>query len=129
MKSIIFLNHITRNHLYLFIAACCLTLVSWGGLRAQSGIVYVYDELGRVIAVTDPGGDTVRYNYDAVGNITSISRAASSTLSFISFSPTSGPVGATVTIYGTAFSTTPGNNTVTFNGTAATVSASTAGGR
>lgn len=126
MKSIIFLNHITRNHLYLFIAACCLTLVLWGGLRAQSGIVYVYDELGRVIAVTDPGGDTVRYNYDAVGNITSISRAASSTLSFISFSPGSGPVGATVTIYGTAFSATPGNNTVTFNGTAATVSASTA---
>lgn len=126
MKSVIFLNLIIRNHFYLFIAACFITLVSWSGLRAQSGIVYVYDELGRVIAVTDPAGDTVRYNYDAVGNVTSISRAASSTLSFISFSPGSGPVGATVTIYGTAFSTTPGNNTVTFNGTAATVSASTA---
>ena len=126
MKSVIFLNLVTRKSLYLFIVACGITLVSWNALRAQSGIVYVYDELGRVIAVTDPSGDTVRYNYDAVGNITSISRAASSTLSFINFSPGSGPVGATVTIYGTAFSTTPANNTVTFNGTAATVSASTA---
>lgn len=126
MKSINFLNPISRNHFCLFIAACCIILISWSSLQAQSGIVYVYDELGRVIAVTDPGGDTVRYNYDAAGNVTSISRAASSTLSFISFSPGSGPVGTTVTIYGTAFSTTPGNNTVTFNGTAATVSASTA---
>ena len=126
MKSVIFLNLITRNRFYLFIAACCITLVLCGGLMAQSPIVYVYDELGRVIAVTDPAGDTVRYNYDAVGNVTSISRAASSTLSFISFSPGSGPVGATVTIYGTAFSTTPANNTVTFNGTGATVSAATA---
>jgi YD repeat-containing protein len=126
MKSVIFLKLTTRSRFYLFIAAFCLTVILCGGLRAQSGIVYVYDELGRVIAVTDPSGDTVRYNYDAVGNVTSISRAASSTLSFISFSPGSGPVGATVTIYGTAFSTTPANNTVTFNGTAATVSASTA---
>ncbi len=113
-----------KNRLHLFIMAVCFLVSSASGVQAQ--IVYVYDELGRVIAVTDPSGDTVRYNYDAVGNVTSISRAASSTLSFISFSPGSGPVGATVTIYGTAFSTTPANNTVTFNGTAATVSAATA---
>ena len=113
-----------KDRLHLFILAVCFLVSSAGSVQAQ--ITYVYDELGRVIAATDPGGDTVRYNYDAVGNVTSISRAASSTLSFISFSPGSGPVGATVTIYGTAFSTTPGNNTVTFNGTAATVSASTA---
>ena len=117
-------NRHRSNRFHLFILAACLVVISASSAQAQ--ITYVYDELGRVIAVTDPGGDTVRYNYDAVGNITSISRAASSTLSFISFSPGSGPVGATVTIYGTAFSTTPANNTVTFNGTAATVTASTA---
>jgi hypothetical protein len=42
-----------------------------------------------------------------------------------SFTPTSGPVGATVTINGTNFSATPANNTVSFNGTVATVTAST----
>ncbi len=123
MKSTSTYNH-HSNRFHLFILAVCLVVISASSAQAQ--ITYVYDELGRVIAVTDPGGDTVRYNYDAVGNITSISRAASSTLSFISFSPGSGPVGATVTIHGTAFSTTPANNTVTFNGTAATVTASTA---
>jgi uncharacterized repeat protein (TIGR03803 family)/surface protein len=43
-----------------------------------------------------------------------------------SFTPTSGPVGTTVTITGTNFSTAPANNTVTFNGTTAVVTASTA---
>ncbi len=43
-----------------------------------------------------------------------------------SFTPTSGPVGITVTINGTNFDTTPNNNTVKFNGTTAVVTASTA---
>lgn len=43
-----------------------------------------------------------------------------------SFSPASGPVGTTVIITGTNFSTTPSDNIVTFNGTTATVTASTA---
>jgi gliding motility-associated-like protein len=42
------------------------------------------------------------------------------------FSPTSGPVGATVIITGTNFSTILANNTVKFNGTTAVVTASTA---
>ena len=43
-----------------------------------------------------------------------------------SIDPTSGKVGQTVTINGTDFSTTPGENTVSFNGTQATVTASSA---
>jgi streptogramin lyase len=43
-----------------------------------------------------------------------------------SFTPTSGMPGDTVTITGTDFSTTLANNTVTFNGAAATVTAATA---
>ena len=43
-----------------------------------------------------------------------------------SFTPTDGVGGATVTITGTNFSTTPASNTVKFNGTAAVVTASTA---
>ena len=47
------------------------------------------------------------------------------TVSIIEFTPDSGPVGAAVTIYGTGFSTTASQNTVTFNGVAATVTAAT----
>jgi gliding motility-associated-like protein len=43
-----------------------------------------------------------------------------------SFAPTSGTVGTSVTITGTNFDTTPANNAVAFNGTSATVIASTA---
>ncbi len=42
-----------------------------------------------------------------------------------SFIPNSGPIGTSVTITGTNFSTTPANNTVQFNGTTAIVTAST----
>jgi YD repeat-containing protein len=34
----------------------------------------MYDEIGRLIAVVDPGGDTVTYTYDAVGNLLEIER-------------------------------------------------------
>jgi len=43
-----------------------------------------------------------------------------------SFTPASGPVGTTVTLSGTNFSTTPLNNTVKFNGVTATVTSATA---
>lgn len=43
-----------------------------------------------------------------------------------SFSPASGPIGTTVTINGTNFSSTPANNLVKFNGTTAVVTVSSA---
>jgi len=46
-------------------------------------------------------------------------------VSITDFSPGAGTVGSQVTIYGVGFSSTPGNNTVTFNGTPATVTAAT----
>jgi YD repeat-containing protein len=92
---------------------------------ARADVRYVYDELGRLIAVIDTGGDTATYTYDAVGNVLSIGRYASTAVSVISFVPVTGPVGTTVTISGTGFSTTPSSNTVTFNGTTATVSSAT----
>src|SRR5687767_15872103 len=90
-----------------------------------AAISYVYDDLGRLRAVIDPGTDTAVYNYDSVGNLLSISRQSSSIVSIIEFTPKEGPVGTIVTIYGTGFSTTPSENTVTFNGVSATVSSST----
>lgn len=57
---------------------------------------YVYDDSGRLKAVVDLTGNTAIYNYDAVGNLLSITHQASSLLSLIDFSPKSGPIGATV---------------------------------
>ena len=72
------------------------------------------------------GGSPIRI-YDAAGNITQINRGtANGSLSILSFNPTSAPAGATVTIVGSGFSTTPASNTVKFNGVTATVTASTA---
>ncbi len=50
---------------------------------------YIYDDLGRLIAVVDPTGDTVQYSYDAVGNLLAISRQSSSLISLIDFTPKS----------------------------------------
>ncbi len=100
----------------------------WPGVAPAHAatITYLYDELGRLGAVVDPSGDTAVFSYDAVGNVLSIQRYASSTVSVIEFTPNKGPVNTTVTIYGTGFSTTASQNTVTFNGVAATVTSSTA---
>ncbi|MBI3302591.1 MAG: IPT/TIG domain-containing protein [Deltaproteobacteria bacterium] len=86
---------------------------------------YVYDDAGRLIAVIDPAGETATYTYDAVGNLLAISRQSSALLSLLNFTPKSGPIGTVVTIYGTGFSTTASQNTVTFNGTVATVTSAT----
>jgi YD repeat-containing protein len=126
-----------RDRLLLLVLACaCLmgeavvcrpvpsNLFCIGELMAAD-ISYVYDDLGRLKAAIDPASDTAVYSYDAVGNLSSISRQSSSTVSVLEFTPKSGPVGTSVTIFGTAFSTTPSQNTVTFNGVAATVTSST----
>jgi YD repeat-containing protein len=89
-------------------------------------ITYIYDDLGRLTAVVDPSGDTGIYTYDAVGNLLSIERQSSSVVSIIEFTPKSAPVGTSVTIHGTGFSETPGENAVTFNGVPATVISATA---
>jgi RHS repeat-associated protein len=85
---------------------------------------FIYDQNGRLAAAVTPT-DSAKWTYDAVGNITAITRQVATTLSVIEFAPHSGQVGATVTIYGTAFSTTPSSNIVKFNGTTATVISST----
>jgi YD repeat-containing protein len=92
-------------------------------------VLYAYDSLGRLIQVTDPSGDSAIYRYDAVGNITSIERPGangSSGVAISGFTPASGAVGSTVTIYGTGFTASPGQSCVTFNGTTATVTSANA---
>src|SRR5437867_8261643 len=106
-------------------------MINFGGIAnvnfglTQELIVYLYDALTRLRAVVDLSGDTATYSYDAVGNLLGISRHNSSQASVIEFSPVSGTVGTTVTIYGTGFSATPSQTAVTFSGTPATVISST----
>jgi YD repeat-containing protein len=89
------------------------------------GVSYLYDDLGRLIAVVSPGVGIAVYAYDAVGNLLSITRYAATAVVIVDFTPKQGPVGTTVTIAGIGFSATPAQNTVRFNGTLATVSAAT----
>lgn len=113
----------TRRARLLFVVTLCLGVTVL--VRAQS-VQYVYDELGRLVAVIAPSGDAAAYSYDAVGNLLAISRYTATTVSIVEFTPNSGPTGSSVTIYGTGFSATPSQNTVTFNGVSATVVSSTA---
>jgi large repetitive protein len=111
----------------VFVLAALLVLMSTPLRQGYAApITYVYDEGGRLVGVVDAGGDTATYKYDAVGNLLSIQRQSSSAVSIISFAPRSGPAGTAVTLYGTGFSATPGQNSVAFNGTAASVTSSTA---
>src|SRR6266540_594594 len=113
---------VNRLLLSLALVLSCLCMP----LTAQSGISYVYDDLGRLIGVIDQSGNSAVYHYDAVGNVTSIDRYTSSQIAVISVAPERGPVGATVTIRGSGFSTTANQNAVSFNGTSAAVSSATA---
>jgi YD repeat-containing protein len=90
---------------------------------ASAGSVnYAYDELGRLVQVTDQAGDSAIYRYDAVGNIIGIERTSSSTVAVSEFTPNKGPVGTTLTVNGTGFSATSSQDHVVFGcGTSCTV--------
>jgi len=87
-------------------------------------VSYIYDALGRLISTVGPT-DTVTYTYDAAGNLLSVSRQSSSQLSIINVVPNSGPVAATVTIYGSGFSSIANQDTVQFGGVAAAITSAT----
>lgn len=94
------------------------------GVSAQT-VRYVYDAAGRLVAVIDQNGDAAIYTYDAVGNVLSIARQSAGVVSVLEFFPKAGPIGQNVTLYGTGFSATASQNTVTFNGTSATIVSAT----
>ncbi len=82
---------------------------------------YFYDSLGRLAAEMDSAGNVAFYEYDAVGNLLAIRQGDPDELTLVSFSPTKGPVGTTVTILGSGFSATLSENQVFVNNTPATV--------
>jgi YD repeat-containing protein len=102
-------------------------LLLCGSLPSAQGqpIRYVYDELGRLISVIDQNGDAATYQYDAVGNLTGITRTSAGSVAIFEFTPNGAPVGTSITLHGVGFSATPGQNSVSFNGTSATVISAT----
>jgi YD repeat-containing protein len=86
---------------------------------------YAYDPLGRLVQAASFDGTAVQYSYDAVGNITSIRRLAPGTLRIVDFTPPSGTIGSTVTVFGSGFGASASENTVAFNGTVATITSAT----
>src|SRR5258706_4157 len=68
--------------------------------------------------------DCTTFLYVAI-NLVFVNRAYSQAPSISSFTPTSGPIGTSVSMTGSSFSTTPADNIVYFGATKATVSAST----
>src|SRR6266851_746219 len=90
--------------------ALLLSLLLAGASFAQNPVTYIYDETGRLVGVVDPVGNAAAYKYDATGNLMSISRYSPSQVAIIDFTPNSGPVGSTVTVKGSGFSSTPGQN-------------------
>jgi hypothetical protein len=106
------------------LALLSIALFSAVGPGTAAEITYIYDSLGRLRAVVDDPAVTNEvaiYSYDAVGNLTSIGRQSADIVSIIEVTPEGGPEGATVTIAGTGFSSTASQNSVSFNGTNATV--------
>lgn len=120
----------TKRMKSFWLVPCLLFVFSFIG--SNSSIAgeahYGYDDLGRLITVVDEAGNTAIYNYDAVGNLTGIDRftPGSSGIDIYTLLPGKGAIGDQVKIQGYGFDTTPSNNTVTFNGTAATVVSATA---
>src|SRR5437667_12243415 len=104
------------------VAAVALWVAGWSLLVATAcppvGIVYVYDENGRLVAAEDSSQGTAVYVYDGAGNVTAINRYAATKVLVLSFSPPCAATGSTVTINGTGFDDTA---TVTFTASGGTV--------
>jgi len=99
----------------------------WAGLVQAQSTKYVYDANGRVVAVTAANGTSVQYSYDTLGHASQISPPLlSGQMAIFAFMPTHGEAGTQVTIQGQGFDSNAANDTVSFNGTVATVLSATA---
>jgi YD repeat-containing protein len=116
--------------LLIRLAIGCLALGLDTVLYAQNATTFefFYRDDGQLIKVIDSSGNMVTYNYDQVGNFTSITRGAgpaTGTSAITNFTPQRAGPGTAVTIQGQGFSATPSSDTVQFNGTTATVISAT----
>ena len=92
---------------------------------ALPGISYVYDPLGRLVAVTGPAGDTAHKNSDGVGTCSHQTSQFGRVVGHSVYAANRISCGSVV-VHGTGFSLLSGGNSVTFNGVSATVISATA---
>ena len=106
---------------------CSALLLCLGITQAQAATnAYVYDANGRVVAVTRADGTSSQYTYDAMGNMELVgSPLQAGQLAIFTFTPSHGTSGTTVIIQGQGFSSTLANDSVSFNGSVATVMSAT----
>ena len=100
-------------------------LLCWGMAHAQSA-QYTYDAHGRVVATTQANGTSAAYTYDALGNVVQVGAVPAGQLAIFALVPSHGEAGTQVTIAGQGFGSNAANDTVSFNGTVATVLSATA---
>jgi len=112
--------------LFAIVASLAVALALFSTAGPAATVLYVYDELGRLVAEIDPAGGTTRYTYDAAGNLLSVTRDSSTQFRVDAFSPASGKAGDTVTLFGAGFVASPAQNNVSFNGTPAAITLATA---
>lgn len=103
-------------------AMVLVVLLSAAAADAQQ-VCYAYDSAGRLSGVIDENRNAAFYEYDAVGNIVSISRESpTGPVTIYRVYPLNGKPGEQVEIFGVGFSATPASNQVTIGGVSATVS-------
>lgn len=114
------LQSLTLAALSVFLA------IGLAGPAHAADIVYLYNAKSELIGMIAADGTAVSWNWDANGNLLSITRTDASSIpgavGITLVSPNGGNVGDTIEIFGKGFSATPAQNTVTFfNGKVATV--------
>jgi RHS repeat-associated protein len=92
-----------------------------GSAAGVPDVVYVYDEVGRLKAVTDTGADTAVYQYDQAGNLVGIDRYPTSRVSVLGVSPRRAAPDDQVVVQGTGFAANPRKNRVWLGGAPAPV--------
>ncbi len=110
--------------MFLRLLVLSLALCAWAA--DAHAVRYVYDQLGRLVLAVDDAGNATTYVYDAAGNLLSVTRGAAGQVAVLAFTPSFGKPDDEVTIIGSGFLPGTGLNTVSFNGTSATVLSATA---
>ena len=124
--------HFTRAWMSVFalILLGVSALVTIAAAQAATSMTppinYAYDEVGRLTGMFDSVGNSVQYIYDPVGNLLTTTSKSAGLVTILEISPDAALVGSPVKITGTGFSTTLNQNSVRFNGTAATIISATA---
>lgn len=120
-KKILITNKIARRNTMFVWTLVSTLLVSVGTLAADQA-QYFYDELGRLMGVVNGQGQAAVYQYDEVGNLLKIDRfTTTGNVGIFFVTPGSSLVNKQVEIRGFGYTTPASSNTLSFNGTNATV--------